>query len=297
MPISRGEGSFGERREDQKSVWSFFDAYKVSGAGASVVRPEPRSFRHVNEESMVRDEGLLAKKQGRPNMREQKQTGSDAFAFENYLTAEAARCGWFGGELVATTEYDDWVSGVDAVVEWPANDGGPPIRMAIDFTTTKQTETFFKKSDKLEGNVVVKYFRSALERENEQPKELRASMPIVLLGIDKEGFREIARHGEPVGPDHPLRRLMLEQAAMQVDLQLDAVTAFVNGTQMARRGKPFAETLDLGVHPKIKQRYHDLVRLKARVDEELSRARAIPLDETWKRIAASSKTHQILSGR
>ena len=41
--------------------------------------------------------------------------------------------------------------------------------------------------------MVVKYFRSALEREGGEPKELRASMPIVLLGIDKEGFREIAR--------------------------------------------------------------------------------------------------------
>lgn len=142
---------------------------------------------------MARDEAFLAKKKGRPNMREQKQTGSDAFAFENYLTAEAKRCGWFGGELIPTAEYDDWVSGVDVVVEWLAEDGGSPIRLAIDFTTTKQFETFYKKSNKLEGNVVVKYFRSALEREGGEPKELRASMPIVLLGIDKEGFREIAR--------------------------------------------------------------------------------------------------------
>lgn len=261
------------------------------------MRPELRSFRHVSEESMARDVALLAKKQGRPGMREQKQTGSDAFAFENYLTAEAARCGWFGGELVPTTEYDDWVSGVDAVVEWPAEDGGAPVRMAIDFTTTKQFETFYKKSDKLEGNVVVKYLRSALEAGDDGQKELRASMPIVLLGTDKEGFREIARRGDPVGPDHPLRRLMLEQAAAQVDLQLDAVAALVNGTQMARHGKSFDEALDLGVHPKIKRRYHDLVRLKARVDAELARARGIPLDETWKRIAAASKTHQILSGR
>lgn len=260
------------------------------------MRPELRSFRHVTGESLVKDEALLAKKKGRPHLREQKQTGSDAFAFENYLTAEAARCGWFGGELVVTTEYDDWVSGVDAVVEWPAKDGDSPIRMAIDFTTTKQFETFYKKSDKLEGNVSVKYFRSALEREGDEPKELRASMPIVLLGIDKEGFREIAQRGEPVGFDHPLRRLMLEQAATQVDLQLDAVKRLVNGTQMVWHGKSFEEALNLGVHPKINQRYHDLARLKARVDEELARARAIPLDETWKRISATSKTHQILSG-
>ena len=66
MPGERGTGTFGGR-EDQKSVWSFFDAYKVSGEGASVVRPELRSFRHVSEESMARDVALLAKKQGRPS--------------------------------------------------------------------------------------------------------------------------------------------------------------------------------------------------------------------------------------
>ncbi|MFA4845009.1 MAG: hypothetical protein WC654_00415 [Patescibacteria group bacterium] len=283
--------------KEERDFWSYFDAYKMSGKGATVVRSELRSFQHVTNESRVRDEALLAKKKGRPKMREQKPSGTDAFAFENFLTAQAKRSNWFGGELSPTTEYDDWISGVDAVVEWRAEDGGLPIRMAIDFTSTTQFETLYKKSDKLEGNVTVKYFRSAIENEDGEPKEFRASMPIVLLGLDEEGFREIVRRAVPLDHHHPLRRLLLEQTAAQVDFQLTELTRFISGTQMARNGRPIDEVLDRGVHPKIKQRFHDLSRLKERVDEELVRASLIPIDERWTKIAATSKTHLTLSGR
>lgn len=287
-----GEGRPVERED--ASIWSYYDAYKVSGKGKAVARPELESFHHQSEEKKRRDEALLAKKMDKPRLREQKQTGSDAFAFENFLTAEALRNNWFGGDVHVTTMYDDWISGVDAVVEWPSDEGGEPIRMAIDFTSTDKFETFYKKSDKLEGNVLVKYFRSGLEKEDGQGKEMRISLPIVLLGAGKEVFQDIAESRAVVGHNHPLRRLLLEQAASQIDLQLRVLREAVNASQPARQGGSFEEALNTGMHPKIKDRYQDLVRLQKKIYTELEKARAEIQGEDWERLA-TSKTHRVLA--
>jgi len=296
MDGRRGE-AFGADREGQKSVWSFFDAYKHSGQGRAVARPDSHSFRHVTGESRHRDDAFLSGKMAKHDLVEQNAEGPDAFAFENFLTTEASKNHWFGGELSPTTEYDDWVSGADAIVEWPAADGGSPLRLAVDFTSTAKFETIYKKTDKLEGNVTVKYLRSGVETEEGRPKELRSSMPIVLLGVDKDVFREIAERGEPIGPNHPFRLLLLEQASAQIDYQLDALRETLAQTRMAKQGKSLEQVLGL-VKAKTRERFRDLERLKVRVGEELSEARSsVVLDERWERVINASKTHSIFSGR
>jgi hypothetical protein len=305
----------------KERLWAYFDAYKTPGKGLAVARPDLTSFTHVSVETRQSDQALLAQKRSRPSLRIQREHGPDAFAFENFLTSEAMRQRWFGGELSATTEYDDWVSGVDAVVEWPTSLGSP-ARMAIDFTSSGSAATFLKKSDKLEANTQVKYLRSRVETEQGKPKEMRVSMPLVLLGFDTDLYRFIAERQEVMSPDHPLRRLLLQQASSQIDLQIvqlaqkvfagprrrrqksaeelyarfgslqdstsvDEVLAFIEGLRGEEEGFVMSE--------KDQQRSQDLRRLKERLSEERKRAERLPLDDAWQLAVERSKTHRILS--
>jgi hypothetical protein len=272
-------GNIEEEEKDPQAVWSFFDAYKISGSGKTVARPEIDTFQHVSEETKRRDRALLESKMRRPQLREQKAQGSDAFAFENFLTAEALNHHWFGGELSPTSIYDDWISGVDAVVEWP---GDPPVRLAIDFTTAVQDKTFLRKSDKLEGNAQVKYFRSRLEIEQGVPKEMRVSMPIVLLGFDDSIFRKIAQDQEPMSGNHPLRRSLLEQALVQIRTQLEILI-----------DKETTGSIHSG---KNQHRKEDLRRTLAQLERELQFIGSEEPDVGWRRLIAASKTHRVLSG-
>ncbi len=281
------------QNSDQDPVWSYFDQYKISGSGYSITRPELSSFSHQSPEKIELDVSLVANRRGRPHLREQRLSGPDAFAFENFLTYHALHDNWFGGELSVTTNYDDWIGGVDAVVEWPNNDGEVPVRMAIDFTATDQFDTFYKKTDKLEGNALVKYYRSKLEEENGQPKEMRLSLPIVLLGVDESVFRAIAEQNEPIDHHHPLRRLLLEQSAYQVDLQIDLVEELINGRRR-RNGKSFDQILNTRISPKIRIRYAYLLRLQVVIHRELLNAQAEIHGPIFDKFA-QSKTHRILS--
>ena len=258
----------------------------------------------------------------KPFLRQQRESGPDAFAFENFLVTEVMRHHWLGGELSPTTHYDDWISGVDAVAEW-TNDAGEPIRLAVDFTSSEQMSTFLKKSDKLSANTQVKYLRSRIEIEQGKPKELRASMPIVLLGFDKEVYRFIAESDEPLHHEHPLRFLLLEQACAQINLQLTLLVHKVFESQRAKRGKSVGrsqeqyallgndytvdqaiahvnglnkELLQIIMNEKDQQRFKNLTQLKICLDKERADSQKIPLNDTWTAIAAQSITHQILSG-
>lgn len=298
MTIPRGEGFNSSYPEHPESAWLFYEGYKTPGQGKAIARPDFHTFTHVSPETLAKDKALLLKKKERPNLREQRATGSDAFAFENFLATEAQQHRWFGGELTPTTEYDDWICGADVVVEWPVKDNDPPLRLAIDFTSSKEIATFFKKSEKLRGNVLIKYFRSAVEKtEDGQQKEMRASMPIVLLGFDKEVFRYLAESKKSFGEDHPLRQLLLEQTSAQIDFQLSDLERTLQESQAGKRGKPLENILREDTKQKIADRHRDLVRLKVQVDEELVQARATPIDESLKKIIATSITHQVLAGR
>ena len=268
-----------DEEKDPQAVWSFFDAYKTPGIGSAVSRPDFETFSHVTEDTKQKDRLLLQQKMNRPTLREQKTQGSDAFAFENFLTTHAMNYRWFGGELSPTSVYDDWVSGADAVVEWPCD---PPIRLAIDFTSTVQDKTFWRKSDKLEGNVLVKYFRSHVERENGQPKEMRVSLPVVLLGFDDSVFRKIAEEQEPMSPDHPFRRYLLEQALIQIQTQLEL---------FLKKEKEGGMTSG-----KNQNRKGDLERVLFQLTKEFEQASAKEIDKKWQAIVQQSKTHRVLSG-
>jgi len=316
-----GERNINPEAQENGRIWSYFDAYKQAGQGRAVARPELGSFTHVSEESKNRDIALLERKKSKPDLRERQEGAADAFAFENYLIAQAAEQGWFGGETVPTSEYDDWVSGVDAVLEWADDEG--PLRLAVDFTAAEKDRVFFSKSDKLEGNVRVKYLRSAVETVDGKSRELSASMPIVLLGFDKSVFRRVAECGG--GPEirRELGRMLVLQAAAQVDLQIVMTVRRIFEASRAKRtaaGQEAAQAVresgddltaeqavdlvrgldaearDTAFSKKNLSRFLELVRLKEKILDSLREsARSTDADPETQQLFKESKTHQILS--
>ena len=177
-----------------------------------------------------------------------------------------------------------------------------------------------KKSNKLEANIHVKYLRSRVETEHGQPKELRVTLPIVLLGVDIPVYRLIAEKQDVLSHEHPLRRLLLEQATAQIDLQIKLLVQAVAGAKRNKGAKDLQEqylplgkdyTVDQAINfmhglstkslgmimsEKNQQRFKDLTRLKNRLDAELTTAQSIKLDNEWTTAVKQSITHHVLSG-
>lgn len=157
-------------------------------------------------------------------------------AVEAMLNVELDRSDWFGGLTFRTSQYDD-MKGVDAVIEWSAKDTyGFVPRLAVDFSGSENPGRVAEKLDKLKNGTRVKYFRSQVERDDngDEAEMTLEKMPTVVLGIDAalaEGIGQFAllhkttRDGKERLParlfaQHPIRQLLLEQAAVQIDKQI-----------------------------------------------------------------------------
>lgn len=157
-------------------------------------------------------------------------------AVEAMLNVELDLSNWFGGVTFRTTRYDD-MKGVDAVIEWNAEETyGFVPRLAVDFSGSENSGRVAEKLDKLKNGTRVKYFRSQVERDDDgsEVEMTLEKMPTVVLGIDAaltEGIGQFAllhkttRAGKERLParlfaEHPIRQLLLEQAAVQIDKQI-----------------------------------------------------------------------------
>ncbi|MFH1405227.1 MAG: hypothetical protein ABIH21_03980 [Patescibacteria group bacterium] len=322
MGKNREHSAGNEPEHKDAKLWSFFNEYKTPGIGKAIARPDIDSFSHLPDQTKEKDKALLEQKQAHPGLLVQHETGPDAFAFENFLTTQAHNNNWFGGEFSPTNVYDDWISGADAYVEW-TDENGSPVRLAIDFTAAKQFTPFWNKSDKLEGNVQLKYLRSAVENdENSKPKETKIFIPIVILGVDSSVYRLVAKNNDTVGPDYPLKRLLLEQTKAQIDLQIVLLIHKTFESSRAKRSKgvgdsqnqykalgdnysaeqaiKFFTSLDEEVvnavmNEKQSTRMNQLMRIKKNVDEQVAQAEQIELNDEWQEVVKNSKTHNILA--
>jgi hypothetical protein len=206
-----------------------------------VVRPDLASFPHVGIQGRREDAKTV----------EQLKARLGSFGdvrgdiVEAFLTAEIERANWFGASVFTTTAYDDYVNGVDLVLEFDANEEERPWRLAVDVTTSVTPELVQKKLAKMKNGAQVKYFQSDLEsREDGTPVyESLAQTPLVVLGFDREYVATLAKeaaprrvtrsatdtHGRSVQVadyakdafrDHPVGALVLEQARVQLAYQL-----------------------------------------------------------------------------
>jgi len=137
---------------------------------------------------------------------------------------------WFGegARTQQTTDYDDYLNGIDSVVEFERDDGNQFLGLAIDATFGGHV-SFDKKFRKIRKQLVegkmgtVKYFRTV---DGEVEGKLNY-VPRVVLSIDRKKVIEIAKLWVE-GRQQDLAKHSVQVTLMQeVYLQLEAQKKFV----------------------------------------------------------------------
>jgi len=315
------------QREVKKRLdWSFFKRFEFTPAESEARRPRALDFEHASLDDRVNaDKYLLRLKHRQSKHPEIKSDPEEPLGstFEEFLV-EAMRDGdWFGGKFFRTTEHDDRWNGVDAVIEWPSPTAeGRPVRMAIDFSTSRNNGILHEKLQTINGMAKVKYFRSQIEHdENGKPLEVRAFFPKVILGADVDMMKQVAREGVMPGRDHPLRVLMLRQAKRQIDVQIrcaadhyldmfwgeadlgpeagevcrqirvasnpDAVVEALRNAPASAFARLFTKTQ--------KETLDSCLRVQACLDPMIEETKSVQIPEPWNTMSQVSVNHQALS--
>lgn len=98
---------------------------------------------------------------------------------------------WWGeGKTTRTSEYDDFMNGIDAVLELP---GGQHIGFALDFSTSSSPEILQKKIDRATNHVLiagkpaeVKYYVSPITKKRE-----RITVVPIIIGLDSKDAKDL----------------------------------------------------------------------------------------------------------
>lgn len=316
----------------KKFDWSFFDRFNLPPKEAEARRPSIYDFGHVKLDRTVNaDKYLLRLKERhrhaeederRRNPKSFDESQPSGTVFEEFFVEAMREGNWMNGELFRTSEHDDWWNGVDAVIEWPSpEEGGKPVRMAVDFSTSNSAMGIGKKLETINGMAKLKYFRSPLERNEEgKPAEMRTFFPKVILGADTEIMKAIARKGEMPGHDHPLRTLMLRQAKKQIDVQIRRGANFIlnqawqeefpnpatdeltRQIRLAKNNDELADVLRAApeealhkiLNTDTREYLAELLRVKQCLDPVALEAEVTPIVEPWTTLAETSINNRML---
>jgi len=163
-------------------------------------RPKLDNFKSIYGDEVVKKDTELAA--GLKKRFEQRYEGDGekrmgqrfSAAFERVFKQWAGRLGWFGenSEIIPTSEYDDYVNGVDGVLVLnEEKKGSEYVALAIDTTHAggdKIEEKMIRALDHITGKtkpVIVKYF----ERKNFRG-QLTNSIPVI-IGLDNQDANQI----------------------------------------------------------------------------------------------------------
>ncbi len=328
----RHRGDVARRPEMKRRFdWSFFKQFELTPEESEARRPRALDFEHVSLDDRVNADKHLLRLKGRHGRIDERLRAEGRLddeipsgaVFEEFLVNVIREADWFDGILFRTTEHDDRYNGVDAVMEWPSLEPGEkPVRLAIDFSVSSNIGTLEEKLQSIDGMAKLKYFRSALEKDEAgKPLETRTFFPKVILGADLDMLKEVARSGEMPDHNHPLRRILLAQAKRQIDIQIrrasnhylnqawreeyphPEVDKLCQKIRLAPTIEAVAEALSAAPEEAYKKLFTEdnklyinaCLRLKARLDPIVKQAEQIPLQEPWNTLAQISTNNRILN--
>jgi hypothetical protein len=224
---------------EQKLFWSEQEerakaAYKIMSAGMrQELRPADFTGVGTAEERAAaqREQDVATERFARQRVEEPELQFGDLL--EVFMQVELSRQDWFGAEFVQTSKHDDYFNGTDGVLEWPGDGPESSVRLALDFTVAQSDLSLNKKYRKLTKGTSVRFFRSTVP--DAQGKVYEASLqnvPMVILGVDRSMLRRTLdeTRGNPEKlRAHPIRALIVEQAYVQIGLQVREACARLFG--------------------------------------------------------------------
>jgi hypothetical protein len=168
-------------------------------------------------------------------------------ALETFLSVEIDTAKWFGDTTVTPTVFSDDVHNkVDAVIEWlDGEKDQEPFRLAVDYSTSGLDERIHDKLKVKHSNGAKVDFLYS-DAEPDDPVKTMYGLPRIVIGIDAQLIGEVGREASgskkmvsvkvekdggnryedrPKIPkdayvDHPLQLMLLDQAAVQMDLHV-----------------------------------------------------------------------------
>src|SRR3989339_543342 len=205
--------------------------------------PHPDAFTRIGTpESRTRDQHHQDAQTVRFGL-EKKETPELAFGdlLEAFMQVELSRQNWFGARFVRVSKFDDYDNGIDGVLEWSGDHPETSFRLALDFTVAANDDVLKKKLGKLQRGNRVRYFQSSVKDARGRTYETSLSnLPMVILGVDRATLRKILEETNTDREklaEHPIRALLVEQAAIQTGLQVRELCARLVGNTIGRDEK------------------------------------------------------------
>ena len=224
--LARGEKP--RTREEVADAELLFATYRAKWI-ATGGHPDPRSFSSFPD-TMIKW-GMDADATMRKTIEEPGSTGVVyGTGLELFLGVEIEAQRWIEAQVIRIAAVDDYSNSLDLALEFPYDpELGIYPRLAIDFTTATDPEVLRHKLEKQGRGTNVNFFRSKEEVRDGGPFEGRVEdLPIVILGVNGTVLSDVGaaiRRGETIGPDHPIKTVLLRQAYIQVGLQIRELAA------------------------------------------------------------------------
>jgi hypothetical protein len=186
---------------------------------------DPNSFGDLYDKEQIRKDNELVEEKKKKWTNQSFEIHDDinkklATIFEAIIFSEGESSEWLGSNvvLIKTSDYDDFVNGVDAVAEYDNEEGVSRVAMAIDVTFNHDVQKKISKikSNIEEGNLTkVKYFESELEDIRGEIKNI----PHIILGADVDTVRELTNEWAEDNVDvlgkHGVQFQFLDEAILQ----------------------------------------------------------------------------------
>lgn len=149
-----------------------------------------------------------------------KNTKKIAEVLEGIVLMHSELSNWLGNaRTLKTSQYDDFVNGVDMVSEWNSREGSGILALAVDVTFGAQATA--KKIDRIKSELAqgrlgeIKYFRT-----EDQILQPRTNVPRIVIGVSQEVVDELAGlwllKDNKALANHPIQKLFLNQMSMQL---------------------------------------------------------------------------------
>ena len=150
-----------------------------------------------------------------------RNTKKVAEVLEGLVLMNSELNNWLGNATtLKSSEYDDYVNGVDMISEWKSAEGPQVLALAVDVTFGANAVA--KKIARIKSEIKagklgnIKYFRT----EDGEPQPEKHNVPRIVIGVSQNVVDELAglwlHKDNKTLANHPVQKLFLQQMSLQL---------------------------------------------------------------------------------
>lgn len=151
----------------------------------------------------------------------ERNTKKVAEVLEGLVLMNSELSNWLGNATtLKSSEYDDYVNGVDMISEWKSPEGPQVLALAVDVTFGSHAVA--KKIARIKSELCsgklgnIKYFRT----DDGAPKPEQTNVPRIVIGVSQDVVDELAGlwllKDNKALANHPVQKLFLQQMSLQL---------------------------------------------------------------------------------